>query len=310
MPKAPRSRSSIDWGAVRRDYENTDIAVRALARRFGIRSENAIRRKVHAEGWTRDIEAITARLTTRAVAMQHAAPPADRIEPEDGRPTDPDPPPPEHAPEEDPARRPARRTRPGAKTPVPIEGRTWTAADDHTEEDRPPEAARGVRKWSRGDEDSLPGDQDVRTAQELADIHARAISEQLRYGDHAVDVALVTLNHIRRLLGATDPEAIGEARARLTLLSPERETLAGIMKSAGELLERGIQVKRKALGMDHLKAPPGVGPGDPLGQVAIQEVQSLLSALDPEALRALRDVTLRASRLPPQITIQAEEEPA
>jgi hypothetical protein len=71
---AGKCRPAILWSAVRRDYETSLIGLRALARRYGIRSDNQIRRRRRKEGWQRDKAAIVARLWASGDAAT-AAPP-------------------------------------------------------------------------------------------------------------------------------------------------------------------------------------------------------------------------------------------
>src|SRR5690348_16788733 len=66
------TRPEIPWAAVRRDYEIQPIGLRALARRYGIRSDNQIRRRRDKEGWQRDETAIA-----RTLLLQGASPGPD-----------------------------------------------------------------------------------------------------------------------------------------------------------------------------------------------------------------------------------------
>jgi hypothetical protein len=58
----------LQWQRIRRDYKTTEISWRNLAARHGDRTPGTIRRRAKSEGWARIVEAITARLVTRAVA--------------------------------------------------------------------------------------------------------------------------------------------------------------------------------------------------------------------------------------------------
>jgi len=44
-----------DWDAIERDYNANLLSLRQLARAHGVKSENSIRMRAKAEGWTRDL---------------------------------------------------------------------------------------------------------------------------------------------------------------------------------------------------------------------------------------------------------------
>jgi hypothetical protein len=76
LPGVGRSACKIAWDAVRREWENLPIGLRALARRHGIRSDNQIRRRRDREGWRRNVEGIAAGRIRLMQAVDPAAPAA------------------------------------------------------------------------------------------------------------------------------------------------------------------------------------------------------------------------------------------
>jgi hypothetical protein len=65
-PKAKAKRGTLDWAAIRAEYEAGESA-RGLARKHGC-SKTAIVKHVHAEGWQQDAEAAIQRRTAEKVS--------------------------------------------------------------------------------------------------------------------------------------------------------------------------------------------------------------------------------------------------
>lgn len=76
-PKPDTKRASykeLPWAQIRQDFENTDIATIALCRQYGIASDNTLRKRIAAEGWTKNVDAITAGLVQAGLVAQAGDP--------------------------------------------------------------------------------------------------------------------------------------------------------------------------------------------------------------------------------------------
>ena len=76
-PKPASQRASykeLPWAQIRHDFENTDVATIALCRQYGIASDNTLRKRIAAEGWTKNVDAITAGLVQAGLVAQAGDP--------------------------------------------------------------------------------------------------------------------------------------------------------------------------------------------------------------------------------------------
>jgi hypothetical protein len=272
-PRAPRPspgqppRALLDWGAAREIYETTPITLRALAHQFGQKSDGPLRRKIAKQGWKRNIAAITARLTTQAIATGAME---DLGEGE----------------------RNALESvlSDNSEMPSGTYATTKEVSADSSASKSAGSSGASPRRPSRPDEDI-----DLRTAKGMADLHAAAIREQVRLGRKMAEVAELILDDLETAFAA-DPAEATAARMRLMAFNPKVDTLAGILKAAAGLGDRGVVVNRKALSMD---AGKGLGPGapPPEGALGAASVRELLHAIPTDVLMTMRKAALELSRV-------------
>jgi hypothetical protein len=274
-PDQNEQRLGIDWNVVRQDYERTSISIRELAARHGLKSDNSIRRRIVAEGWRRDIEEITAELVSAGVAL------------------------PSHVTAHNAARGAHKhahqnsRRKSGASAARTADDAPRTSART-SQSDRTERPARGDRVRSTADED----DRGLRTAKGLADIHQRSIRNQLDAAETARNAAVHILDGIARCLTApAGSQELGEARGRLMMLSPDKDTMSTLSVSAIKLLEGAVIIERRALGMDRSLGP---GANNPLGTAQGQAITEVMKRLPADMLLRLRGVAQDISRLPAQ----------
>jgi hypothetical protein len=68
---AYQSYAALDWGRIRREYETTTASMGELCRRYGIRSDGTIRKRMKADGgWEKNVDAITQNLVQGAIAAE------------------------------------------------------------------------------------------------------------------------------------------------------------------------------------------------------------------------------------------------
>lgn len=246
-----------------------------LARKYAVSSSNSIRRKVRTEGWQRDLEAIAAFVTTRTIGGGKA---------------------PENAHDEiNPTKAVLRKkvaahiavtnSRPEAiDVGAPSLARTITEAG----EDAGPTPIE--RAAIRNEE------QEVTTARGVAKRNSDVILQQLEAGAQVEQVGLNVLGVIAAYLAAPpNSDALTNTARRLIGVNPDRETLAGLLTAATNLVKSGTAMKRQALAMDVVIAPGAPAPVEIVKGAGAR----LLGNLSPEAMMKMRAAAQEAARLPP-----------
>ena len=275
---APKPAPEIDWVAVRHEYETTDISVRALQRRFGIKSDTAIIRRRDKGNWRKDQHAIAARLVTEAVADMAA----------DGK----------NAGEI--GKYKSINTIEGSATPVPNPAEALhtphtTAAHIESEPAHTPNSAPPTRQQLRDRTRDREDETVVNRARSMAQIQADAIREQLENATKMRALGLAIAESLAIAASSPDVEQRQAAQRALLSINPDKETFAGLAKAAQSLLDGSTAMQRKVLGMDRPLGSTG-GQGGP--QVT-RPVGELLKRLSLESLMKMREVATEASRLPP-----------
>jgi hypothetical protein len=221
----------LPWGEIRRQWETSEISVKALARQHGIASKTTVLRRLTDEGWKRDADVVEARQAFADSILDAGA-----IEgtAEDGavrtivagwkprgyRPPDP--------------REAASQPKPGAlRTAVAVQ-------------------ADGM------DAESL-------VACSLERRRETSFARQMALACVAQDTGLLLLRRVQGVLqppcgdgdDAADAAALGNLQ-RLIRINPDRETLAGLVTTGTKAIELGVALERRALAGDgSVKPAPG-----------------------------------------------------
>ncbi len=285
-------RRLVDWAVIREEYEQTDVSDAALAQRWGFSSGTSILRKRRAEGWTRDVAAVTASLVVRAVASTAK-----------GR------------KQQDEAAHTARTHAPhthGADTANP--SNAGTATDDVSATRAKSGSQRQQDVTAGGNTQSRTSGWDnseaakLETAQHLASIKARAIAKQLDTAEEMVSTGLLWLRELKAV--ACAPTAGGgvmsdynEAVTRLGALS-DKDTLNAMLKAVSGLLSEGTRIQREALGMDTPAAKPD--PNAPLPETKGGSVTQLLPMLSLGVLEQLGEAARKLQTQRPSIEGRAD----
>jgi len=333
----------IDWDAARLDYETTDVGWRALAARYGIKSDNTLRRRATAEGWRRDHLAISAAIVTEAVAILKRTPPTPQPSPEAMRAV---------VEAEAPRRAPRRDGKPRQQRPMdiaqpfvppllvlnpnvhtPVTGSEalLSAAPDIPAEVEISDGDSEVRPApdAQADVHTEPADPvpDVQEAQSpacvhasddraaedrrgldqmqtLASQHAAASAEQIRQADLLGEIGELVGGVLASYMRARTIEDRNVA-ANILLLG-DKDSLAGTLNALGTLMEKAAGMKRRALGMD---TPPATTPGSgDAGEARDPEtVRSFLREMPVDALFALRAATLAITRTRPAVATVTQD---
>lgn len=392
-----QSYAALPWAQIREEFETTEVSTLALTRRWGIKSDGTLRKRIAAEGWSKRVDAIAANLVQAGIAagagdpltpvftaprvvplaipapppaiegylVDEPLPPVDEPPPRVDEPSPPvdepilpfDEAPPEtqatteqcdapapgqvsveafaaaagpiaaaseaakrdaerrshsgapkakkrkefeHLPDSDAPRVRTRTSRRdeahvGAAAPLPPEARAESAGTSEVLREIPADAADAAK---------------VSAARGLADLHLKAVAEQIQNADRLAIVGNLVLAQVMMSIapppledGSPDVFSQGQARAALTFVNPERETLAGLLKTVSDMLERSAQMKRRALAMDPKTGSPGPfeGSNPPIGSPvrSASDVARLAQGLPPDILKRLREASSLMTKLPP-----------
>ena len=126
----------------------------------------------------------------------------------------------------------------------------------------------------------------------LAELHTQRIKEQLALSKEVSGTGRQVFSLIRQMLDpGADPEteiAARTAMLRLTNVNPDKDTLAGLMKAAADVIKVGVSLERQALGMDVRRKPGDAN--DPLPEMRSPKrtAAKLIEALDADTAYKLR----------------------
>ena len=260
----------------------------AIARKYGIRSTNSIRRRISAQAWKRDYEAIANYLATRTFAD---IPPA-KTPPELRQPT-------------------AQVVRnkicqhirniESVKPSHPSSHRTLPPGSQSAARPRViDDACRDHRSTATVGSDAY--EPVTTTASSLAHLKADLVNRQITCSEEILQTGLLTLKIISEHLSAdfNDSHACKLAARRLIGINSTRETLAGLLTAGAALVKAGTAMKRQALELNGVNLSPDHEAGNTAPIVPIRGAGvRLLEHLSLDALRNMRAVVLEVSRLPP-----------
>lgn len=238
MPRAQRGKvEPPPWDEIRRLYEETSIGCVGLAKRFGFKSKTTITRRRDAEGWAKAVEehgAVAAAEQVVADIRSDAAPVTAPPEPE------PDP--------------EIERAIDAMGIYDPLPGPLPAAVHE------PYVAAERVLAADVGRSGMVPGSADIDDRREavvsqIADIQAERMKTHLAYASELMQVGVGVIRLIKAPTipaSTTDPVKLALKQHALMSLSgvnPDRETLAGLLKSAADVVTKGITLERHVLGI-------------------------------------------------------------
>lgn len=328
----PATREPPNWAAIRREYETTNVSLQELATRHGLASRTSIRRKRDADGWIRDMEAITAGLVVEAVAQsaRSGAKPLHPAAQARQRPTD------QPTGDRDELVQGVDSGHTGAPggpgghtgghigrhtghiapdlAKQPVVDRYLAdfeadleAAEEGIGQARVPEreAEREAEHTTR--QEALAEQEDrrqLRTAQTTAQIQARVIGEALDRADVLGNTGVALAQAITAYLQA-EPETRWIHGRKL--LMGEKESLAGVANAAANMIDKASNIARRAVGLDRNNQPKEVAASENARSPAY--VDELLRRLPADALLQLRQVTLELTRAPSVMTVEGTVEP-
>lgn len=267
--------ASVDWAAARLEWEQTGISDRALAAKLGLKSGTSIERKRKAEGWTRDAETMEARVVTAAVVGTQSEVPT-----------------PAHTP----------LTRENLGYPPEGEVPVGTKRPDLPRFE-PVKVADRVRMPTSEERAQAAQQAEVFRASKVA-IQAQATNRQLRTADQLYDLFEAFYGLLMTIATSNDLAALADARDRLLGMNADRETMAGVMKSAQGILSEAHKLQRQALGMGVVEKPAE----QQVTQDAV-DPRALLRHMSPEAMFGLGEAVERMMREKPVVaTIEGNAE--
>lgn len=275
------------WDEIRRLYETTPIGIPSLARKYGFSSKTTINRRKAKEGWAKQVDELISVSAAELIV-------ADIRRTQEAQAPDPDPGP-------DPAVMQAIQEMRVYDPVLKPESATAHASAQADE-------AEYVRAADVGQSGMVPSVDDLEDRRDavvaqMAGIHAERIRTQLA---HAGELQQVGTGILRLIMAATTPatDQVTLARrqhavASLCGVNPDRETMAGLLKAASDVLSKAISLERLVLGIGPQErtkvgavvitnpAPASADPSSP-GRV--------LKGLDTQSAWKLREVLAEASR--------------
>lgn len=163
-------------------------------------------------------------------------------------------------------------------------------------------AERALRDTARQIMDDAPGSPEVIGPSHLAALHTERIKEQLAMSKEVTNVGRLVLSRIAELFTAGDEGSMERARAALvslTNVNPDKDTLAGLLKAAADVVRQGVTIERLALGMDTRRKPGEQNNPIPELVSPKRAAGALIAQMDPEMafkLRALAQRTILERR--------------
>jgi hypothetical protein len=165
-------------------------------------------------------------------------------------------------------------------------------------------ASHSSVSWLRDEEDRL----DVSRGRALAEIHAAALRRHIALSDKLIAMGEVLADNVR--IAATPvpdeaPDSVKRAQAlavqRLTSINVDKETMQGMAKAASAVIQMGVSLQRKSLGMD----VDAMASRAPQGPIESSDAVKALKQMPAAVLQQLRDLALARARTRPTALIQS-----
>lgn len=299
----------LPWDEIRRRYETEGMTIADLQRHYHVASRTTLTRRRDREGWVVSVADTATGMRPIVAAMAEMAEPdpdEDAL-PEWGGELAPEPvPEPVQEPAPEPAKPRRRRRAASHAEPSPLMPRL--APDPPRPAAPPPEIAS--EPAIEPDRVLEPTEEELSEAMEqramtlvnkLTRVQASRIHKQLGIADEVQQVGLRILRTISRMFEPSngDPELeaeVQQAVVRLIRVNADRETLAGLVKAASDVVHKGITIERVALGMDiparQLGGPVPEMPPSVTDKPAI----GLIQKLDYDTAKKLRDLAVEMKR--------------
>lgn len=274
---------ALDWTEIRRQHEEDGYSISALTRIHKVPSRTTIARRAKAEEW--QMSAVDVPPPPNPKPRQPTSDPAPQPEPAPA----PEPPKPELPPFDETEIIPMAE--------IVAEQALFTAAADIQDEKFEPE---------------------VMGPERLAQLHTERIKDQLVIASRVTGAGMQVFEIISTLLDADD-DPLTVARAsialrKLTNVNPDRDTLAGLLKAAADVVSKGLDIERRALGMDlRRSAPPERGSDQPTNPLSVladttRPGARLIKMLDADMAFKLREMAQRTIMAKRQNEIAAQVE--
>jgi hypothetical protein len=256
---------SLDWAAIREEWETTRIGLNELARKHGISSSTTIRRRRTVENWTKNeaVVASEAILDSFAIDEPPATASADPELPLDAPP-------------------------PGKMVAL-----NWKPPGDRPQEHLPQPPER------LGSTENLTGmsatERLLRTVTEAEDALAIKSRRELIVARTMQLSGVLVHESIQALLtSGTNPNpALEEARMvrylqRLIRLNPDRDSLAGLLTAASKCMDMGVAMERQALA----EAAAAKAAQPKSNEDSYSLIREFISKLDVETAMKMRQFVL------------------
>jgi hypothetical protein len=217
----------LPWAEIQREWETTKISLTALTRKHAIPSKTTMLRRRNTEGWVREVDAGAARPARGAVIADPAA--------------------------------------------ITVKAEASEGGVATARHERAPRASSASGASADGEADLSPEAFLEAGRLELASLRDPIAARHLAMAYVVQETGLMLTRRLQAVLKppVIDPDgrhAVSQEAAalsnlqRLIRVNPERETLTGLIRTAGKMLELGLNMERRALA--DMAARPQPKPSD------------------------------------------------
>ncbi len=276
------------WAEIREEFETTDIGLRALAKKYGIKSHATIKRRVDSENWRRDVPSVAAHIATQNVLQSLENEPA--LGGSQGGSS----PPVEQPPE---SQNHAEKIGETVKSEVVEKGGSQGGSS-------PP-----FKPTSLAISEQVGA---IRAARRMATAQEQQLLREIELANATIGISASMIQMLNTAITTEDPAEATKIISRFKALGGKMESFSSLLKAALAGVEKGVAMRRKALGMEPRGGIPAPGAGA-AGQAELPEqVQQMLPALSTEQLMELRRTAamlnekMRLAQPQAHITIDAE----
>lgn len=256
-PKSPKKRAlkalspgamKKMWAEMRGEFETTEIGIRELARKYGIKSHTTVLRRVEAENWKKQPGEIAANIATEAVIDKVLA-------------TDPAP-------------------LPGSQG-APKNHQEKSKDQDSIRNKANPETGVYAGPLAVADQSGA-----VRAGRRMAMVQQRQLLKEIEVADQIIGLSTEILTMLTAVLKEEDLTKANLIVSRFSAIGGKTESFSGLVRAATASMDKGITIRRRALNMEAKlgvgNQMPGAAADTP------DQVKKMLPALSTDQLLELR----------------------
>ena len=257
-PKSPKKRAlkalskgAADkmWAEMRREFESTEIGIRELARKYGIRSHTTVLRHVNDEDWRKQPAEIAANIATEGVIDTLLA--ASSVA--------------------------------KSGSAAPLQGPPGNIKDTDGSSD----SSNKRTGFEAGPLAVANQSGAGRAGRRMALVQQEQLLKEIRVADQVLDVSTRMLTMLMEVMQEEDLLRANQIVSRFSAIGGKTESFSGLVRAATAALEKGVTMRRRALNMEGKLGLGAAGTGQNGGDIP-EQVKTLLPTLSTTELLELR----------------------